>query len=561
MFRLRVYESGDGDCIALREGRRTVMIFDTGRKTPYREGRGFRMALDQAKRGREASEEPPSVVISHVDADHVDGLVAWVESILKGSKTWDQARSLAQSEVADVWCNVPPEDQAFAECAGIPLWEPLADVERMESVPDPSSVSIDESVEYLPREIAGSGENGVTIDELVESQQKVAALLTGCSPQQQIGNSEGNGRGALGWRNQAFRLLVRSAQEAFGCNAGQLIGRGLDAVGSDPDLTQRAHAGAWLRRGGDPMFSISVNHVALLFSLNSPIGVGVWHPPSIERFMDPTVLDLLNRAESAYELMALALQLADQRAEGDARQDIRRFRAVLGLQPFDEMRSRLGLFACLNLLGVPVRGCASSIHSTLENLLHLDEEVECEVLAPTQAEIETVLSEWDRFRERLTVRRPTHLSMAMMMTADLSQAVKWSADTSLTNQSSIALWFPKLGHRSTVVLTGDSLHEKIMDSLAARIGDRPGERVLRYQIPHHGSRHNTNPNGKCLQDCLPETWRIQTAFASGGLAGDDRRPHRNVVSFFGSRRGARHVREVRRELADKGKDYVDFQLV
>ena len=114
---LRIYDSGDGDCIAIRERRSTSFIFDTGLRSKYRRcsternSKGFGLALfhavgaPQTKGSRSRRKiSPPVVVISHIDNDHIGGLLEWTEDIIKHSDTQSDARKRARKEIREVWC-------------------------------------------------------------------------------------------------------------------------------------------------------------------------------------------------------------------------------------------------------------------------------------------------------------------------------------------------------------------------------------------------------------------------------------------------------------------------
>lgn len=123
MNTLRIFEAGKGDCLALRRDGKTLFIFDTGTEKSYSRSHGgeskpknfsangFGLALEQAL--NKGAGEPPTVIISHVDSDHIGGLMAWVKDVLSRSQNWAQANMIAKNEISQVWCNVPTEVLAW----------------------------------------------------------------------------------------------------------------------------------------------------------------------------------------------------------------------------------------------------------------------------------------------------------------------------------------------------------------------------------------------------------------------------------------------------------------
>ena len=131
MTNLRIYNVGKGDCMAIRHNHSTKFIYDTGEGGKhFKRGKtrsqceGFGLALFDAV-GRvdtPTTRPPPTVIISHVDLDHIGGLRDWIISVLKEANSWDEAREIARRELREVWCNIPLNNQALADSANISLF-------------------------------------------------------------------------------------------------------------------------------------------------------------------------------------------------------------------------------------------------------------------------------------------------------------------------------------------------------------------------------------------------------------------------------------------------------
>ncbi len=168
---LRVYDSGTGDCLALREGMRTRFIYDTGAKEETErlrwDGRekGFGRALDQAL---VIEEGPPIVIISSPEPDRFGGLMAWAEEVLANAPAQNRDyRDVAREEIREVWCNIPPIDVALARLAGLPVL-------RLQSDGTPETIVV---FDGIPDVLAQFGSGLASIAEMDRSKLMPKSIL------------------------------------------------------------------------------------------------------------------------------------------------------------------------------------------------------------------------------------------------------------------------------------------------------------------------------------------------------------------------------------------------
>lgn len=154
-----------------------------------------------------------------------------------------------------------------------------------------------------------------------------------------------------------------------------------------------------------------------------------------------------------------------------------------------------------------------------------------DVLAPSKADLDELAKNWGKLSERLVMpdlrSRVLGFAMATLQT--------WKADDSKTNLSSIACRVRLPGSDADVVLTGDTTYDRVVKGLEDR-GQGPDRGVV-LQVPHHGSKRNTNTS------VLRDTYfgggkaRLVEAFITGGQAPkrDGRaRPSADVERYFGA---------------------------
>ena len=549
MTTLRIYDSASGDCLALRDDDSTLLIYDTGLKASYKRGQGFRRALD------DSGLDPVTVAISHIDGDHVGGLIAWVEDIFRSSPSLRDARHRAQSQILEVWCNVPPEDRAFLTSVGADLSARDGDDERVSSLPR------DGETEFLWKYLLA--------DNLIERWEGDIEKLPGLARSQRVirrrfgvdpgppyqdDDQSRNRRRSdshlsrAEWGPdrdhelaEAFATTRAWIRETF---AGEEEIDFLDDLDSDRgrmhfhgpmDLdVSWAESPPWGQvlisyRGkvhGAPFIEIGL----WMHNAHTNIEITMDHYGGTNSSLDE-LRGLLDGADNIQQFLSNLLQEAD--VPGLSRHERIRLtcvKALLGLLPVQETLDRLNVFGALRLLGIPLSGYDYSLYAGSPQSLK-PARTNCTIVGPTKADVDALADRWHEFGRRLGVRAP---SVALMDCMAMSRMTTWQADTSVKNLSSLALGFPDTGSGSALLLTGDSLNAQVLDT--ARLLRIFSGKSLIYQVPHHGSNHNTDcqhgphPDGHFNASC-------PIAFISGGLDPNKKslsdRPAADVLHFFG----------------------------
>lgn len=574
MYRLRVYDAGGGDCLALRNGRRTEFIFDTGLKgsADFERHRGFAHALQQAS-GKGGA---PVVIISHVDADHIGGLIAWVEHLIrKCHGDWREAGRAARSQVSQVWCNVPIPDLALARAFDVPgFLVPPVDNPNQGQQPD----------------------SAMPIPQILEHELDSVAQLVDLWP-----STKRDDRPSPSEVSQAIDSLQTwlSTWETDSPAREHLFETLMSAFPEERDFIQALREGRGVRFGN--------GRVVVEFSLFHPSG-------TMEIYIDfetePSLADdelddepgnrnrsfarhrswifegtrretkghsrilVIRIHDMTTATSAVITALDDARTPGDAVEVILNYvakekglshrerdrlvivRALFGRLPVAGWKDRLGLFTALRMLGIPVRGIGpkgylgegvSPPHGVAPKPVFL---------SPDRDALRRLAERWSEYESRLQVSVPAEASLLLAFAADDSFA--WKPDRSPTNLSSLSVWFEKIGC-TAVALTGDGLHGQLMDALQRTKPNKKAGRLV-YQIPHHGSRHNTNVReADHPADVLNLPVERVTCLTTGGHLGKHRlsRPHRQVVRFFAR---DRRVVRTREEMRRRGQPYLDINL-
>ena len=574
---IRVYEARDGDCIALRQDGDTLLIFDTGRKTSANATMGpLRRALNDSvgPRTNRNGKTAPVVVVSHVDADHIDGLMGWVDSVFSASSTWNEARRIAQEEVKEVWCNVPPEDRAFrlletGGAAGSEFdgggWvsDPLADgagpgANHAANLPEDWTESWRAELGF------GGSAAAEPLNRFIADQQLIRGRLWPEASKKVDGESDEGEAGV-------FEAMARVAETVFDA---------LDEQDEWPDLQRSRYGGSYrmwwpegqiivdesglllvwvlLGEGTGVRFYIQVGPSGLVLGDALSAGIGVpLEQPDFESAREQA-LSVLSNSGSPHELLHNVLEELDRTSDLplSTRAGLSICKMLLGIQPAAALKKRISLFAALRALGIPILGAGGQyLHSGSGAMQVKNQTVR--FLAPTKSRIADLEDEWKNLSPRLAVKRPSHLGLNMALSFLACRSLV-KLDDSTSNLSSIALALPNFGSDSGVVLTGDNLHRDIMAELGKAAPHFAQTKRLYYQIPHHGSRSNTH----CSADPLPSamlsaTTKMQVAFASGGYAAADKRPHQEVLKFF--KGDAKRAVGVRKLLAKSKNGRRDFR--
>ena len=602
--------------MALQNGGKTLLVFDTGTKTYYRRGgrkglskksvmhsgsKGFGLALDDAISRRSG---PVPVVISHVDGDHIGGLLAWTKDILTRAKgmTLGEARRLAMSEIKEVWCNVPSQDLALSQMAGLLTLSGKGQHDDHARSPDPNSISCWDTLPSImhsaPQQLTAAETMGV-----LRAYQQLAQGVGGRPPKPDDGVFSGKkilkklARLRLThWLAQAFpeqnptlsalsglhiRLALSPEHTTEGANPSSVC-MSIDHI--DGNLSRvllqcnlgsnnepgcrcccRCVSGASippevttvLEKRGDaperPGMMIDVTNEELC-------------PGDLQELYE-RVVEQFAQAGTPLEAANAALSLAAEFSEAtpEIGEKVTMARIVLGLMPLDGIEDRLTVFRMLEILGIPVKGSSIDNHVGLANneppnLAGLD----YVVLSPGKTELDHLAAVWHKYEERLVVPKPTFAASFFAALAAPS-SMRWCPDRSVSNMSSLSLWFPALTKRGSLLLTGDGRHEAILRELEKHVTSATTEKSGHvFQIPHHGSAHNTRADFAseqlpCVVLCPGR--RIKEAFVSGGrpeLIAEDGKPSpRKQVTLF-HEAGAKKVTVVRQAI-DSAKSY-DIRL-
>lgn len=568
MYRLRVYDADGGDCLALRNGRHTEFIFDTGRKSSvdFKRPRGFALALKQAF-GR--GDPPVVVLISHIDGDHIGGLLAWVEHLIwQFNGNWLEAGYAAQKQVSQVWCNVPIPDVALARAFDVPVFDhPLgsgAEQGRLSHGAGPVPEILDHHLESVER----------LVDLWISRTERTDGLppASGVSSAIQALEENLEALWTTPWdadspnRNHVLETLDVAFPEEREF-IGELRRRGGARIGNSrivaeflqfhPGWDMSIHMNIAPEQQLDPedldeelddKRNPFVRHRSWVFERMSNDSTG--YPKGFrigihDTTNDPAVVRAVDEARTFPDAVEVILNhiAKDETLDSQQRDRLVILRALFGRLPIEGWKERLGLFTALRMLGIAVRGIGPHGYLGEGVLPPPGLSLAPIFLSPDSDALRRLAQRWSEYANRLQVAIPAEALLFRALAAD--DSFSWKPDRSPTNLSSLSVWFEKIGS-TAVALTGDGLHGRLMDVLKRTVPKKRADRLL-YQIPHHGSRYNTNINkDPHPAEVLSVPMKRVTCLATGGQlpipAGKRRlsRPHRQVVGFF-----AEHGRFVR----------------
>ncbi len=622
MAKLRIYEAGKGDCIALRKGRETLMIFDTGQKSAYRrvkktkDCRGFAKAIAEAVAApdnRRRGKKTPIVIVSHVDEDHIGGLQSWVNDIFSRTYNWEEARTLARKEIGEVWCNIPPQDVALSWRASLPISyakQNSSEGQRklLESTtPFPQNLKDEEDWQKtiwteLCRNQDWADAPDEVLELLAERQNLIQALFNSDESDKEntlMDDGESGRFHKVGkWLKDMYGdyLNIYENDRFANISIDVPLNRERDGLTKNiPGIILRIHIHDFehhvrLQMHCKVLLSMRT-HLAFestkvipreLFQVLFPFLTYTprskphprqfsldfnldFHVPQADSdsstyaLLKKNVIQLidcleeLDQGKNPLEVLAQIFEKLEGQQDFSLAQEERTFLAFLrllfGIAPLDGIKERLSLFKVLELLEIPVRGtfvdgylgAESSSNPSLNGL-------DYSFLSPSCKELNDLASRWAEYEGRLGVQLPTNFKVALFESLASPQAFRWQADRSVSNLSSISIWLKNVSNGNNVILTGDTLHSKIMEQLGVYVKKlgMPSNRRVHYQIPHHGGRRNTQIGVDPLPgDVLFGGGKISSVFATGGMkkAHNERKkqgPIKEVLDFFdkGSRKNA-----------------------
>jgi hypothetical protein len=534
---LRIYEC-DGDCVALRESGRTSVIFDTGTGDSFRRGTtrsacaGFGLALYEAVGAPSRHRARPIVVISHVDADHLGGLNAWVGHTLAQSATWADARARATREVRTVVCNVPPEHVFFRHLFGL---------DDGRGAGDSGAPSTRPEALFRDSERWAAFRSQMDVYVRREALARRALLGDAAPPVARTDLEDEDRRTVEVW----CRAVAAALQDAF-----ERAGRITDEFPlPGPIEAEAEHAGVLSIDAETRNATLTYENVRHELgaidgeATSRLLGAGRFELRVPMRRVD--VAQILNASSLPEAVFSVASMCTRQsRSSPPLAASAAHAIGMLGLTRASDLQNELSLFRALALLGLPPQWCFHPGHSPLEDAV---------VLSPGWTELRELFAR-ERVFERWRIALPDFATAWLATLATF----RFSMDGSPTNLSSIALAFPESEQRRlSCILTGDGLHSTVVKRLRGILARNPrdlaiGRRCL-FQIPHHGGRRNTDP----ATDVLPYValalpGRIAASFASGGNRTVDaprkRGPRSEILRYHAT--GARRVIAVR-QLADQ----------
>jgi ribonuclease BN (tRNA processing enzyme) len=578
---LRFYRSAKGDCIAVRTNDQTRLIFDTGEsgKTNFCKGKDRQKSIGFGKALFDAGNSCPIVVISHVDRDHIGGLQAWVDELLKEKMNWKTAREMARKEIKEVWCNIPTTALALSQLANISfLAENVdlveeyqqADIDQwlrdLKSSSDPQNAEFDDpfivfdnfsKLEEAAKFIFGEGaDDGDRIDQELKNDQaknmdEVVRLYGWLKTVVSMAYPDINEQFSDRLFSIRDNASVEFSEVAVENNIGFLdINLIFDKA---PQESEADISFEFVFRSENPEKESTVT-VKRSYKVNLPMFDNLYQIPTLSFKTIPLNL-LLNRGSTSnkYDLipdflteiencgsiqdsvryiLGLIRKFAYQQG-GELIDKVAVLDAYFGLSNATELKDHVSLFYALGKLGIPVIGTGAKHKSDNEKLLFVDNntgknkinQLGIRLLAPTQKNLDSFLANWEKYKKRLTTEIPKNVNFCckvMYSLLDLS-SYTYDSDTSKKNLSSISLWLENSRAGWLVLFTGDGIYEEVMVEARNICAPLPADPPLPspknvyIQIPHHGGIHNTDLKA---QDKAP--WKVFSrakkivAFVSGG---------------------------------------------
>ncbi len=553
---LRIYDSGTGDCLALRDGMKTLFIYDTGQKECTKrfrrdqEEQGFGRALDQAL---VIEEGPATVVISQPDPAHFGGLQAWAEELLERSQGERGAyRKLAAQEIKEVWCNIPPQDIALARMGGLPVLRTSDDktpetivifdgvpdvlsqhesglqsvggIKRDALMPKNSLKMFQERQKTIQELFGGTVERSFT-EQLTTEQLwgvftpggivDIHELLTDCFPKQrefvkdvikgkcvvELPCTPQQAGGGSGKSLDRYELMALHMSLGETCRVWlELLGSESEGAEAETVMTKEFWSGLSIEQ------SLSEEKMRKLRQLLHPF---TWHSGEKKKsrvtirttlwpsFVVAQFMEALAGCATPHEAFGLFLARADEAPslDQDTREKLAILKLIFGVAPLAGIEERMNLYKTLEVLGVNVRGMSVQTHLGPHQPTLPDlAGLDYAFLAPDADMMEQLMSDWYEFEPALKVRHS--FEQALVSSLSAPSALSWRPDGDVSNRSSISLWVKDAGPNSTVVLTGDTAHSQVINGLCDEIAanGRPEQERHYYQIPDHGSIQATNPD-------------------------------------------------------------------